>query len=66
MNCWFGNGELTALSGVPRREAGFGGPKSGVSFQFGMFDRLAAGGGPVCVFPKLRGGGARAGCWGGW
>jgi hypothetical protein len=47
--------------GVPRRDAGFGGPKSGMSFQAAMLGRLAAGttdGEPE----KLRGGGAIGCC----
>jgi hypothetical protein len=65
--CWFGKGELIApgpIDGVPRREAGFGGPKSGVSFQAGILVRLAAGtiDGELA---KLRGGGAIGWCCGG-
>ena len=62
---WFGNGEFTALSGVLRRETGFGGPKSGVSFQFGIFARAAAGA-TEGELVKFRGGGAMACCWGAW
>lgn len=48
--------------GVPRREAGLGGPKSGVSFQAGILPLLAAGT-IDGEFEKLRGGGAIP-CWG--
>lgn len=49
------------FSGVPRREDGLGGPKSGVSFQAGIFPRLAAGtiDGELL---ELRGGGAIGFC----
>jgi hypothetical protein len=57
---WLGNGEATVFKGVPRREDGLAGPKSGVSFQAGMLGRLAAGT-IDGEFEKLRGGGA-SGC----
>lgn len=53
------------LSGVPRRDDGFGGPKSGVSFHAGMLGRFAAGtiDGELA---KLRGGGAMECCCCAW
>jgi hypothetical protein len=63
--CWFGNGEATAFIGVLRRDAGFGGPKSGVSFHAGIWPLLAAGtiDGEL---EKLRGGGAIGFCCEAW